>query len=371
MKKLLVAFLAIVPLLLFSQINPKKIKLTGFVDAYYGYYSDSMDVNQNQKFTNLLPKSNNFGINTAVLGVEYEENNVSAKVVLNTGDSKATYADPQFSILQEAYFKYKLSDKFSVLGGLYNTHIGYEANYTKDNPLSSWTITSFVEANTQMGAKAIYEPNEKFTAELHVLNGFGNTSDFNKNKSVGISLSYAPNDKWSFSYNNLLSDNKSDAVQTPKNQLFLFSNLITSFENDKILFVLNLDQASQQNTASFISDTTNNETALYLSGYFILKYKFNEKFAVILRPEYTSDESGAFAGTFSYNNLNRTATNSDYRGVNLYAIGLGTEFKPSKNSFVRLEGKYLQTLEKEIFYNGNGNFSQTRIEAFISSGVWF
>ena len=52
------------------------LKITGYIDTYYGYYTDSVGNDNYQKFPSISPRSNQFGLNTAQIGFQYDADRI-------------------------------------------------------------------------------------------------------------------------------------------------------------------------------------------------------------------------------------------------------------------------------------------------------
>src|SRR5580692_8853510 len=67
--------------------------ITGYVDAYYAYYSDSVGPGKFQKFPTVSPRSNSPSLNTAQLSFQYNADKIRATAIFHFGDiAAATWA---------------------------------------------------------------------------------------------------------------------------------------------------------------------------------------------------------------------------------------------------------------------------------------
>src|SRR6185295_13901862 len=62
------------------------VSFSGYVDAYYALYSDSIGLNDYQKFTSVSPRSNQFGLNVAMFTAKYFSKDVRGQFTLHYGD---------------------------------------------------------------------------------------------------------------------------------------------------------------------------------------------------------------------------------------------------------------------------------------------
>ena len=112
---------------------PESFKFSGYVDAYYAYYTDSVGTNKNQKFGAVSPKSNQFGINIVQLTAQYSADRVRAIATLHYGDLPSAAWSPVYNMIQEANAGVRLTKKIWLDAGFFKTHIGTEGLLPKDN----------------------------------------------------------------------------------------------------------------------------------------------------------------------------------------------------------------------------------------------
>jgi len=86
-------------------------KLSGYADAYYARYSDSVGRGNYEKFPVISPKNNEIGLNIVQLTAQYSAEKVRAIVTLQYGDIPASAWSPQFNMIQEANVGIKLAKK--------------------------------------------------------------------------------------------------------------------------------------------------------------------------------------------------------------------------------------------------------------------
>lgn len=103
---LLIIFL--IPLRSFSQQNTTgdpapKINISGYVDAYYASYSDSVGISNYQKFPSVSPRSNQFGINTAQLTAQYDAEKVRGVFTIHFGDIAKSVWSSAYNPIMEAH----------------------------------------------------------------------------------------------------------------------------------------------------------------------------------------------------------------------------------------------------------------------------
>ena len=149
-----------------SKIIPESFKVSGYVDTYYAYYTDSVGTNNYEKISVISPKSNQFSLNVIQLTAQYTAENVRAVATLHYGDIPSSAWSPDFNMIQEANAGFRISNKFWLDAGFFKTHIGTEALLPKDNIVSSLAVITFYEPWWQSGVKLSYLPNNRAQGEL-------------------------------------------------------------------------------------------------------------------------------------------------------------------------------------------------------------
>ena len=336
-----------------------KFTFSGYVDAYYAYYTDSLGgVGSYQKFPSISAKSNAFGLNTAQITAQYDADKVRGIVTLHYGDIAKSAWSPLFNNIMEAHAGIRLSKKLWLDAGFFRTHIGAEGLLPKENFTSSVSVTTFYEPYYESGARLNYNPNEKLSINLFLLNGYNIYEDNNNSKSFGMLVTYALGDKGSIGYNNYIGDDTPSGADTI-NHSRSYHNVFVNYTIKKLKIQLGLDFATQKN-----SDYTNGtETAAMNSGLLALKYQLKEKVAVYGRGEFFNDPQGFMSGVI----IDRTGK---YTGLKSIGGTFGIEYKPTDNTYLRIEGRQIQMQKDQDIFVNNGHTINRR-ELLINLGISF
>lgn len=338
---------------------PETIKFSGYVDAYYAYYTDSVGTNKYQKFPVISPKSNTFGLNIVQITGQYTAEKVRAIATLHYGDIPASAWSQDFNMIQEANAGIRLSKKLWLDAGFFKTHIGTEALLPKDNIASTLSIITFYEPWWQAGFKLSYTPNDKLLICLHVLNGYNTFIETNKSKAFGLAISYALGEKGNINYYNIVSDESPEGSAVK--HIRLLNNFVFNYQlTKKLKVVIGVDYITQQHTG--ISDTTS--TASIFSAILTLKYQVKPTYGIYARGETFSDKEGMLSPRFI------DATNN-VTGYVLNDVTLGMEYKPMENAYLRLEGRDIIMDSRQKIFRTNGTNTNSRLEAMVCIGVWF
>lgn len=330
------------------------LRLSGSVDVYYVHYGDSLPSESYRTIGSISPRSDQFGLNLAQVRLAYDHPSVRGRLALHYGDIPGSSWSADFPILQEGTVGVGLGSGFWVDGGFFPTHIGTESFMPGNNRISSIAAITYLEPFYQSGLRLSYEGSEEFSAQLHLLSGYNTFVDHNGSKSVGTYLSWRTSEEVNLVYAALLGN---DAPDSAVKQFRTYHNaqvMLDPTENFRI--VLGFDLCTQQNTAA------GGGTATMNGGLLLLSYAARPDWRINTRFEFLNDREGLLSGTFP-----------NEAGVvvrtNLAGITLGVEHRPTENSYVRLEGRMLQTPEATTFFGGG--IQRRRLDAGITAGVAF
>src|SRR5258708_10771176 len=77
------------------------ISWSGYIDAYAAHYTDSVGTSDYQKFPSVSPRSNQMGLNVAMLTVKYSAPKLRATITLHYGDIPASAWSAKYNFIQE------------------------------------------------------------------------------------------------------------------------------------------------------------------------------------------------------------------------------------------------------------------------------
>ena len=355
MRKFIFTFLAITFVLSiytkksYSQQNDdilnyfKNFKFSTYVDAYYSYDSDK-DKSLRQ-LSSISPYRDEFRLNIAQLSLKYNTEKIRGTFTMHFGDIPRVNWPGNNQYVQEANVGFSPYKNLWIDAGYFLTHIGCEG-IPKNNYFSSFSLQSYYEPFYQSGVKISYDFSEKFTACLHVLNGYNLLDDNNKNKSVGLQLTYTPKPDLKFTYNNIVGNEMPTGTD---GKIRFLNNLVINLTCKKLELVAGLDFGLQEKTKLADSSTA------YVYGALIsAKYHIIPKFSAMARGEFYQDLDGVLSGLIVND-----------RGAKGNGISLGVEFNPVESAYIRLECRYLRLdANEKIFYNNDNQ----RTEGIVSFG---
>ena len=326
MKKLLLLAAALTTgSIVYGQEVPK-IKVTGYLETYFGYDFNKPTDNNRPGFIYSHNRHNEMNLNLGFLKGSYENGMIRANLAVMAG----TYANANLAAepgvlknIFEANAGVKLSKSANLWldAGIFSSHIGFESAISKD----CWVLTRNISSeNTpyyESGAKVTYGTNDgKFSAAAFYLNGWQRMTRQNGNSQPagGLQLTWKPTSTITVNYSNYLGTEGADSVRVQR----FYHNIYGIFQlTDQFGVTLGFDYGSQEKQKG------SNERNEVLSPVAIAQYKITPKWAVAGRVEYYEDKNGVFISTGTPNGFKTTG------------YSLNVDYAPISNAVLRLEGK--------------------------------
>lgn len=334
----------------------QRFTLSGYIDTYYAYFTDSLGPDALQRYTTVAPRSRRFGLNIAQVTGDYSGDRLRGALTLHYGDiAEATWADP-FRMIQEAHLGFRLGGGWWVDGGFFTTHIGTESFLPKNNWLSSTAVATYNEPFYQSGARLSYEGAGPWAVQLWVVSGYNFFLDANDAKSVGLSLSFAPADMFSITYTNLFGRESPDG--TAPRQFRTYHNLYVNWQpTQRLAFKIGGDLGTQSNAR--VND--GNGLAWMYNALLTTRFQVAPQWAMTARGELFRDPHGYISGRLPQ-------TGGGLQGLEVTGLTLGIEHRPEARAFLRAEARYLKTPD-DLFIFWNGGPARERWEFILTAGL--
>ena len=333
MKKLLLLVAALTTGTIAYGQEETKIKVTGYLETYFGYDFNKPTDNNRPGFIYSHNRHNEINLNLGFIKGSYENGNIRANLAVMAGTYANANLAAESGVLKnifEANAGIKLSKSANLWldAGIFSSHIGFESAIAKD----CWVLTRNISSeNTpyyESGAKITYGTNDgKCTATALYLNGWQRMTRQNGNSQPagGLQLTWKPSPQITVNYSNYLGTEGADSVRVQR----FYHNVYGIFQlTNKFGVTLGFDYGTQKKAKG--SDD-NNEV---LSPIAIAQYRINPKFAVAGRVEYYEDRNGVFISTGTPNGFKTTG----------YSLNL--DYAPISNAVLRLEGKVYDSKDK-------------------------
>lgn len=333
MKRILLSALAFATSIYAHAQETPKIKVTGYLETYYGYDFNQPTTNNRPGFIYSHNRHNEVNLNLGFIKAAFDSGKIRANVALMAGTYTNANLATEPGVLKnifEANAGIKLSENHNIWvdAGIFSSHIGFESAISKD----CWVLTRNISSeNTpyyESGAKLSYgSPEGQFSATVLFLNGWQkiNRLDGNSKPAGGVQLTYKPTAKLTLNYSNYLGKEGVNDVAVTRfyHNFYAIAQLTDAFG-----LTAGIDYGTQQKVKG---QPEKNEL---ISPVLIAQYKLNPKFTVAARAEYYKDKDGILIATGTPN------------GFKMMGYSLNLDYAPISNAVVRIEGKVFDSKDK-------------------------
>lgn len=340
--------------------NEGTLTLGGYIASYAGHFSDTAGGGGFQKFPTVSPRSNEFGVDMALLSAQYRHRLVRANFRMHWGDIAKSAWSPDFNVIQEANAGLRLHPRWWLDMGFFRTHIGLESIQPRENICQSLSLVTYFEPYYMSGAKLSFTWSKKVTLQAQVLNSFNGFLENNKGKALGISALLEPDKHWTFTTNLLFSN---DAPSGAKARPRWYWNTYATGKWEKLLIGLEANVATQRSPA------LGGDTLLFTSDKMVsflasARYQLHSRFFAYGRADFFYDPDEILTGPVK---------DSNHELVGLEAVGgtLGLEWRPLANASLRCETREILALKDEKIFDRYGQSSNLRWEFLAGLGIWF
>ncbi|MDF3821206.1 porin [Leptospira sp. 96542] len=254
---------------------PKSLKLGVMIDSYYSY-NTYKPITRERQYTTQAVRNDEMNINLAFVEVGIEEEKYRGKLAIQYGTSVNTNYSGELSRdvssnqnsvkhIQEAYVGFKIGKKTWVDAGIYLGHIGFESWISSDNWNYTRSLSSDYVPYYASGVRVSHEFSDTLTGQIHVMNGWQNITETNKDKSFGGQLKYKPMEHFSITYNNFIGN---EGLDTERKQTRHYHDLVMEWRIADWISVATLsDVGFQRNKQAFLYEPYWNIVDPTLSAY--------------------------------------------------------------------------------------------------------
>ena len=360
MRRLLFPLAALTSLQVSAQtLNIPPIQFGGFLDTYYSFDSNTPKDHE-REYTTQPVRHNEFNVNLAYIEAMIKQENTRGRLALQFGQSvtKNTVGEPQdgktsgssdSKIFQEAYLGKKLSEKTWIEMGIFLGNIGAESWISKDN----WTYTRALNLDYvpyySAGVRIDHTIDSKQSAQLQLLNGWGNMSENNQGKAIGAQYKNLLNDSLTFTYNNFFGD---EEVTSTKPRFRSYHNFILKWlHSDRWQYLFAFDVGHQ-------SQKENDGVDGWFTTTATIRRVLSATEAIALRAEYYSDPHEANIST------------ATPKGFQVAGLSMNYDQNWDKNFLWRSEIRGFYSEDKIYPQGRNG---KNRLDGFFVTSIsaWF
>jgi hypothetical protein len=239
-------------------VLPKSLKFGAFVDTYYSHNGNHPNSKERQ-YTTQAVRNDEFNINLGFIETKWQEDKIRGRLAFQFGTSVNTNYAGEVSKdtssnqnavkhIQEAYVGFKLSKDTWVDAGIYLGHIGYESWISSDNWNYTRAMASDYVPYYSSGVRVTTKFTDKFQFQFHVMNGWQNITDLNKDKSLGTQFKYQFTPNFSITANQFVGN---EAPDFERKQTRYYNNTFFEWKVlDWLSFVLSGDVGAQKTKES-------------------------------------------------------------------------------------------------------------------------
>lgn len=305
-------------------ILPKSLKFGAFIDTYYSHNANHPNTKE-RAYTTQAVRNDEFNINLGFVDAKWQEEKIRGRFALQFGTSVNTnYAaestkdisSNQNSVkhIQEAYVGFKLTQNTWLDAGIYLGHIGHESWISSEN----WNYTRALALDYvpyySSGVRTTTKFTDKFQFQFHVMNGWQNITDQNKDKSIGTQFKYQFTSNFAIIANQFAGN---EAPDFERKQTRFYNNTILEWKAlDWLAFALSGDVGAQKTKESLSYEPwwkdVNSVLPIYISreskvynqwyhGTFWTSFRYEDLFRLSLRLERFYDPKQVLASTYTRN----------------------------------------------------------------------
>ncbi|HET7291690.1 MAG TPA: porin [Vicinamibacteria bacterium] len=307
--------------------EPARLDVSGLLDGYFAY-----NANQPANHANFFPgvgtsgqRDNEFAINLAQVDFVLAPRPVGFKVSLGFGNSPevvhaaeargiATHPDVWRNVVQaSAQWQTGVGRGLLLEAGVYPSHIGMESFQTHLNWNYTRSWLGELSPYYQTGLKLVYPLSDRWSAQLHLLNGWQMIGDVNRGKSVGGQVAYGA-ERFSISFNGIIGPELADNDDDYR----ALGDVVATWKATKSLSLGVSGDVAREGRPD------GNGAAWAGVGLYARFAPPGSRTAVAVRGEYYDDEDGAISGI----------------AQTLKEITLTLEHRPVPRLILKLEGRY-------------------------------
>ncbi|MCC7004298.1 porin [Candidatus Nomurabacteria bacterium] len=341
-----------------KEISKLPLVLHAFIDSYYSKNGNNSGA-KDRNYTTQAIRNNEFAINLAHIGISIEQEKFRGKLLFqygtsvvtnysgeprDTGASSPSVTQASVRNIQEGYAGYRLTRNTWWDTGIFFSHVGFESwishknwNYTRSYSLDH--VPYYVS-----GTRFVTEFSDKFSTQILLVTGWQLISDNNKDKSLGIQLSYKFNSVWKIHSNHWFGN---EVPSNERKQNRYYHNLILEGGiTEKILLGITFDAGMQNTEYDYLYTPIIEEGYRkvpgkayrhWYDGAFYAKFIINNEWSLGCKLERYYDPTEVMIQT------------NAKKGFAVTTGSLTLNYKPEDYLMVRLEGRMNHSTDQKIF----------------------
>ena len=188
--------------------------------------------------------------------------------------------------------------------GLFNSFIGYESLYAKDNFNYTRAWIADYSPYLMFGANAVYHFSEQWTGVVYVINEYFHLQNANNLPSYGVQVVYTPSLSWTFKETLYYGP---DQANTSLEFWRFFSESIVEWKLNANVTIAGVYQVGTQEMA----DQAGNPRVLFTGASLPMRWHISGPWSVALRPEVYWDPNGLMTGHDQF--IKAVTTTAEYK----------------------------------------------------------
>ncbi|HSA86530.1 MAG TPA: outer membrane beta-barrel protein [Nitrospira sp.] len=190
-----------------------------------------------------------------------------------------------------------------LTAGLFNSFIGYESFYAKNNFNYTRTYLPDESPYFMIGVSAEYQLRENLKHVLYVINGYNYLSRPNDLPSYGTQVSWKPSSRFTLTQNFYYGPDQSN---TDLKHWRFFSNSIVEWKHDQLILAMSYDIGTE-NAAEF----SGSPRTFWMGGALYFWRHIAGPWAAAVRPEFYWDRNGRLTGAEQF--IKAVTTTLEYK----------------------------------------------------------
>jgi hypothetical protein len=347
-----------------SMVDLSQWHYSGFVDLGY---SLNFNFPENRRFRSraTTPRVNKFMLNMGGISIRKDASARSrwgADLLVQGGEDAKDFGfgtnQPQvpgsdvwrhFGRANVSYLA-PIGNGLTFQGGLFNSLIGYESLYAKDNFNYTRAWLSDYSPYLMFGANAVYPFNDQWTGAVFVINEIFHLQNANSLPSYGVQAAYKPASAWTVRETIYYGPDQSD---TSLEFWKFFSETLVEWKSEHVTIVGQYQVGTQKDAAA-----PGNPRLLFMGAALPMRWHIGGPWSAALRPELYWDRDGLMTGFQQF----------------IWAVTTTAEYRLSyrwTTAIFRLEYRYDQsTGSGGGFFRGDQNRLTPGQNLLIFSVIW-
>jgi hypothetical protein len=176
----------------------------------------------------------------------------------------------------------------TVQAGLFNSLIGYESLYAKDNPNYTRAWIADYSPYLMFGANAQYTFNDQWAGAIFVINSYFHLANPNNVPSYGAQVTHKPDSRWTLKQTFFYGPEQAD---TSIEFWRAFSDTIAEWKHESVLV------AFENQIGTEVLAAPGRPRTFWWGGDVIARWNIRGPWSVAVRPEFYWDRNGRLTGS--------------------------------------------------------------------------